>query len=282
MNSKDYSLLTRVFTRNILNEFASPTVKNSSVFDEAKKTFLHANDGKSSIANDFENLYSLLHQNYRNEYYYKNTLLNKLLLGVHSINTTTALTELPISDAKADFVLINGKAVIYEIKTELDNFERLDNQITNYYKAFNHVCILTSESQFEKVYKIYKNTSVGISLLTKRGNISPVIPPSGMNQHIDLGVVFDILRKGEYEDILFNYYGYLPNVSQFDYYNSCKKLFIDINIELAYKLFIKKLKQRNKVSNPIFFDLPKSIKALAYFSNLTDNQLIRLKNNILL
>lgn len=276
----DYSLLTRVFTRKILNEFANNTVKTNSTFEKAREIFIHSDDNTSSVANDFEKMYSLLHQNYRNEYYYKNTLLNKLLLGVHSVNTTTALTELTISEAKADFVLINGKAVVYEIKTELDNFERLDNQIKNYYKAFDHVTILTSESQFEKVTKLYKDSSVGISLLTRRGTIRPINSPIKSTEHIELGVIFDILRKGEYEDIILNYCGYLPQVSQFDYYNTCKALFLNIEQDIAYNLFIKKLKQRNLVSNPIFFDLPKSIKSLAYFSNFTDNQLLRLKRNI--
>ena len=59
------------------------------------------------------------------------------------MNTTTALTEIPIAKSKADFVLINGKAVVYEIKTELDNFDRLENQINDYYKAFDHVAVVT-------------------------------------------------------------------------------------------------------------------------------------------
>lgn len=73
---------------------------------------------------------------YRNEYYYKNTLLNKLLIGKHSVNTTSALTEVNINKSKADFVLINGKAVVYEIKTELDNLDRLECQIMDYYTRF--------------------------------------------------------------------------------------------------------------------------------------------------
>lgn len=281
MRDLDYSLLTRVFTRKILNEFSNSNMKINNTFEIARKKFIHSDKDTNSIAEDFEILYSILHKNYRNEYYYKNTLLNKLLLGVHSVNTTTALTELPISEAKADFVLINGKAVVYEIKTELDNFERLDNQIKNYYKAFNHVTILTSENQFKKAFELYKNTPVGISLLTKRGTISPVIPPEESNENLHLGTIFDILRKSEYEDILLSYCGFLPNVSQFEYYNACKSLFLDTKQDIAYELFIEKLKERNKVSNPIFFDLPKSIKSLAYFSNLKDSELLRLKRNIL-
>lgn len=60
-------------------------------------------------------IYCELKNNYRNEYFYKNTLLNKLLLGVHSVNTTTALTEMAIAKSKADFVLINGKGVIFKL-----------------------------------------------------------------------------------------------------------------------------------------------------------------------
>ena len=64
---------------------------------------------------------------------------------MHSVNTTTALTEVAIAKSKADFVLINGKAVVYEIKTELDNLERLCSQIDDYYKAFDHVAVVTYE-----------------------------------------------------------------------------------------------------------------------------------------
>ena len=51
--------------------------------------------------------------------------MNKRLLGIHSVNTTTALTEIPVGRAKPDFILINGKAVVYEIKTELTNIKLL-------------------------------------------------------------------------------------------------------------------------------------------------------------
>ena len=60
-------------------------------------------------------IYQYLKKEYQNEYFYKNTLLNKLLLGIHSPRTTTALTEVPVGNSKADFILLNGKAVVYEL-----------------------------------------------------------------------------------------------------------------------------------------------------------------------
>lgn len=41
-----------------------------------------------------------------------------------------ALTELPIGDSKADFIMINGRGVVYEIKTDLDNLNRLNSQLS--------------------------------------------------------------------------------------------------------------------------------------------------------
>ena len=47
---------------------------------------------------------------YRNEYIYENTIINKLLLGKHSLNTTTALTQIPISKSKSGFYFDKWKS----------------------------------------------------------------------------------------------------------------------------------------------------------------------------
>jgi len=70
------------------------------------------------------NLYTRMSQCYRNEYFYQNTLLNTLLLGKHSVRTTRALSQVPVGKAVADFILINRKAVVYEIKSDLDSLDR--------------------------------------------------------------------------------------------------------------------------------------------------------------
>ena len=68
-------------------------------------------DGKTN-GEIISRIYHYMGESYRNEYFYKNTLLNKLLLGVHKPTTTSALTEVPVGRSKADFILINGKAVV--------------------------------------------------------------------------------------------------------------------------------------------------------------------------
>ena len=170
-----------------------------------------------------QQIYGLLDKEYRNEYFYKNTILNKLLLHVHSIRTTTALRELPIGKSKADFVLINGKAVVYEIKTELDNFERLGDQVANYYKAFDHVVVVTSIENEREIlnFKGIPDT-VGIYLLQKNGYFKRLREPVKNDAYIDSEVLFKLLRKQEYLSIILDYYGRVPDVNQFEFIRRAK------------------------------------------------------------
>ncbi len=124
------TILNRLFTQSTF--FETVTAKDRTTYGTVVQRFLCDPENKSN-GELISEIYSFMSRFYRNEYYYQNTLLNKLLIGKHSVNTTTALTQVPISKSKADFILINGKAVVYEIKTELDNFERLDTQIKVYY-----------------------------------------------------------------------------------------------------------------------------------------------------
>nr|WP_205137110.1 sce7726 family protein [Virgibacillus halotolerans] len=211
-------------------------------------------------------VYEYLTQEYRNEYFYKNTLLNKILLGRHSLNTTTALSEIPINKSKADFILINGKATVYEIKTGLDTFDRLDAQINDYYKAFNRVCVVTCESNYEKITDILKDTKVGICILTDKNTISTRKAPVEDNSNLDYTVMFKLLRKKEFEHILKKHYGQLPITTQVNYYKECFELFKEIDINTLYKYMLKELKKRNIKEIEEYKDTPYALKFLVYFS----------------
>lgn len=89
-------------------------------------------------------IYMHLDKEKRNEYFYMNTLLNKLLCGIHSVNTTAAFSQMRIGHSVADFVMINGEGRAYEIKSDLDNFDRLQDQLRDYYRAFSKVSVLAS------------------------------------------------------------------------------------------------------------------------------------------
>lgn len=224
-------------------------------------------------------VYSILIKNYRNEYFYKNTILNKLLLGKHSLKTTTALTEVPVNKSKADFVLINGKAVVYEIKTELDTFDRLNSQVNNYYKAFNNVCVVTCESNYEKIKNILKGTNIGICILTDKNTLSTRKEPVEDNTKLEYSSIFKIMRKKEFENILLNHYGELPITTQVNYYSECYNLFKSIEIDLVYKYFLKELKKRNKIEiEEYLHSVPYELKFLIYFSEFKKNDYWKLSS----
>ena len=189
-----------------------------------------------------------------------------MLLGIHSPKTTIALTEVPIAGSKADFILINGKAVVYEIKTELDSFERLENQIFDYYKAFEHVCVVTCESNYRSIEKRLKDSPVGICLLTKRNTLCTRKEPIADRTNLDLTVMFKILRKKEYESVLKSYYGELPRVTQFNYFSACMNMFAEMGSERAYESFLMELKKRNKIGATEYATVPYELKYLSYFA----------------
>lgn len=240
---------------------------NNTTYGTVIQRFVNDPEGKDN-GTLISEVYKFMSKSYRNEYFYQNTLLNKLLLGKHSINTTTALTQIPISKSKADFILINGKAVVYEIKTELDTFERLHSQLRDYFKAFNHVCVVTSESHYDRAISMLKDTPVGIYVLTSHNTISQKLrkEPKEDNSQLDHTAIFKVLHKHEYENILLQYFNQLPITSQAFYYDECLKQFTQIPKLKAYEMALKQLKRRNRIAISEFDKIPYELKSLVYFS----------------
>lgn len=275
MNTSNNIILNRIFTQSIFRNLLDN--QYDMTYCTVVKRYLDNPQSKSNQELISE-IYQVLKKQYRNEYFYKNTILNKLLLGRHSLRTTTALMEIPVAKSKADFILINGKAIVYEIKTELDTFERLDNQLIDYYKAFSRVCVVTSESNYEAVSKKLKNTPVGICLLTSQNTLSTKKEPIEDVSKLDLSMMFKILRKKEYESIVKDYYGELPQVTQFNYYSACQKLFCDLDTGIAYRFLLRELKKRHKVDIIEYSNVPYELKCLIYFSKFRKTDYLQLNN----
>ena len=113
--------INRVFTRKVLDDLFIG--RSNAVFECVVEQYI-ADPCNKTHCQIFSEIYAHLRQENRNEYYYMNTLLNKLLLGKHSVNTTTALSQVTIGQHIADFVMLNGEGGVYEIKSDLDSFDR--------------------------------------------------------------------------------------------------------------------------------------------------------------
>lgn len=260
--------LNRMFTQATFRDLLYYPLK-SDTYAYVVKRYIQNPDSKDN-GEIISEIYSYMQRNYRNEYFYKNTLLNKLLLGVHKPTTTTALTEIPIGKSKADFILINGKAVVYEIKTALDTFERLESQLEDYYKAFDHVAVLTDEKSKSTIQKLLNDTPVGIYLMTNRNQISAVKEPQPHTKQLNSGEIFKVMNKDEYESLLMQFYTKLPKVPPVKYYSECKKMFCDIDISKSYPAFIKQLKKRNRIEIANYSSVPYELKSLIYFAKFKE------------
>lgn len=274
--SENSRAINRVFTRNVFKEL----IKNGTneVYDYVVRRYV--NDPESKTHGEIINeIYAYLSKEKRNEYYYVNTLLNKLLVGIHNVNTTTALSQLKIGAHIADFVMINGEGRLYEIKTELDNLDRLSEQLIDYFRAFSKVSVLSSVNDITKVEKVLSELgelgdSVGIYCLTKNDTIfNKTIgrEPKEFVAHLQHETIFKLLRKQEYESIILNYFGEVPDVAPVFFFKACLEKFEEIPILESQMLAFTKLKQRNKISKEIFEDVQQELKTVVYFSELANS-----------
>ncbi|MFC4094653.1 sce7726 family protein [Euzebyella saccharophila] len=219
-------------------------------------------------------IYKSLLKNYKNEYVYKNILTNKLLLKKYSLRNTIALNEFNIGKSIADFVLLNGEARVYEIKTELDNLEKLDKQVLDYCKFADKVYIVTSSKHIKKLIELYGNSSIGIIELTSRNALKIVNEAENNLSTLNHEILFKTLRKQEYLELIKEHFKFIPEVSNTLIFRECLKLAKEIEISIFQKLVINKLKARN-ISNPKIIkeeSIPESLKHICYTLDFTENE----------
>lgn len=269
------NVLNRIFiVNNFKNNYEYQFFNNS--YSDAVRWFVKNPERKTNRA-IISLLYDYLKNNYQNEYYYKNTLLNKQLLTIHSTRTATALSEIYVKKSKADFVLINGIAEVFEIKTGLDTYNRLNTQLNDYYKAFMYVSVLTDEKNLEELQKRLEKTDTGISILTKDSKIKVIKKPNRNEKKIKKDVLFSILNKKEYERIIKDLYGKLPK-NDINEYKKCKSLFCKCDVKTLYPLFLRELKKRNKIIEKEYNQIPYELKSLVYFGNYSNRNYKKLNN----
>jgi len=277
LKSNNSRAINRVFSQNVLSDLLHNG--NNEVFDYVVQRY--ANKPKNKTYGELlSEIYMHLCKEKRNEYYYKNTLLNKLLIGKHSINTATALSQIRIGKSIADFVVINGKGKIYvcEIKSDIDNFNRLENQLHDYYKVFSKVSVVVSKNEFEKVSNLLSQFSnignyVGIYTLTERNTLSEQFKkePLQLNKFLDYECIFKLLRKYEYENVLKSYFGSIPQVKPVFHFKACLEQFRKIPILKTQDLAFQELKKRNKITKSDFDKVQNELKSVVYFSKLSQS-----------
>ena len=258
-------LFTPIVLKEIYNEKSSNKIVN--VFQEfSMQHLLYENITLKEL---FEKAYKKLLKTYRNEYVFKNAIAKKILLGRHSINSSILFTEFRVETSKADVVIFNGTTHVYEIKTELDTTERLENQIANYKKVFEYVHVVTVQSKVKTIEKLV-DEDVGILVLTEQYTLKTIRKANSNLENLDKASLFNLLRKNEYLKIIKEQFGYIPDVPNTRIYTECLQLFVTLSISEIHKTVLQILKNRisykNLVSNIKQF--PDSLKVAILEANL--------------
>ncbi len=100
---------------------------------------------------------------------------------------------------------------------------------------------------------------------------------------IDPEIAMRSLRKSEYSNVIFKYYGHIPNTSDFVYYKTCLELFKRIPVEELHNLYISELKKRTVREKEILSSdaIPKELKYICMcldFNKTEYSRLVKILN----
>jgi hypothetical protein len=277
-------VLARFFSSGVLRDLAH--TGHSTIASRLSRQYnLFEQFDPSMLVGEFYDLiFKRLVQEYRHEYIYKNAIAEKILLGKHNLKTAFMLTEFCVGDCKADAVVLNGTSHVYEIKSEMDSFERLDRQLAAYRKMFDFITIITTEHLYKSV-EDRAPLEVGIMVLADKGyqfRTKKCRREAVSNKtNVDPVTIFNSLQRREYLRIIKEALGVsLENLPNTQIYREAKVHFQKLPPETAHDVMVKALKRRRDAHRVADFvlDVPNSLKAASLSIRLTIEERIRLVN----
>jgi hypothetical protein len=216
-----------------------------------------------SVGEAFDGALAILTGQYRNEYVFKHSLVNRIVFGRHNPRTASALLELHAGPSIVDVAIFNGTSTAYEIKTDLDSLTRLDAQIHDYSRHFAQVHVVTTERMASRVALAVAD-HVGILVLTGRGYLSEVRGAAEDMDRLSATALFGLLRRAEVLRILRRTSGYEVDVAPAHIWERTRELFGDLSVDVAHREVVDELRARGMSGAATAAVAPSSLRALAY------------------
>lgn len=265
------NILNNVFTVSNLNHILlwKNSIVNEKVLKELELPHV-------DLLTDFNTLYYYLEHHYRNEYLFKNEMLNQLVIS-KGLNRVSALRELAIGNCIADFAVADQQFDVFEIKTGLDSLVRLSNQLTNYYQAFKYVSVMIAPQYYPEITTHLFTSDIGLYILHDNNQIETIREPQPHTDQLTYQSVFRILHKREYEAIIYKYHHHLSSADDMHYYCDSYCLIKQIPLltlqnELEAQLKLRYLQLRPERAK-LITDFPYALRHAIYFSNYGKNKL---------
>lgn len=224
-------------------------------------------------------IYKYLLKNYRNEYIYKNELVNKHILRHFGKTISVAINEFRVADAVADIALFNGESKCFEIKSDLDSPQRLAVQMECYQRVFEQ-CYILVPADAVNAYRQVVDDNVGILTLRycRNGKASiKVEQVAQKNKQVDVEVLMRSVRSEEYRWMVKKAFGKLPDVTDFEMYDACGDWLRQLTDEQLHVLFREAVKMRNsRISN--LMSVSPILRQMTLSLNLSQDNVKKLQN----
>ena len=264
-SASERSALTRLFSSAVFHEMAKKgrSALFKRLLDQAG--VLERCGSDATVGDAFDSAFKVLQiAGLRDEYIYRAAVTEKILMGKHTLRTASMLNEFRAGSCKADLVILNGTATVYEIKSERDSLARLVNQVENYKRVFATVNVIVSESHVESVRQVVPN-DVGILCLSKRYRISTVREGLDCPERICPVTVFESLRSSEAAAILKALGVAVPHLPNTQLYGAMRELFAGLKPAALHQEFVRTLKRTRNLAplSDLVDQLPASLHAAA-------------------
>lgn len=264
-NTTQLAALTRLFSAAVFREMAKKG--RSALFRRlASETDLSDRCGtKATVGDAFNSAFNILKiAGQRDEYVYRAAISHKILMGRHSLRTASMLNEFRAGSCKADLVILNGTATVYEIKSERDSLARLANQVENYKRVFAKVNVIASDDHVDGILDTVPD-DVGVMCLSKRYQITTVREAVDCPERICPLTVFESLRAAEALAILKALGVSAPQVPNTQRHASLRVLFADLDPATLHVEMVRTLKQTRNLAplDDLVRELPVSLQAAA-------------------
>lgn len=261
----NFSAASRIFSSSVYRQLAEKG--RSPLFSSLlRDTGLLSKDvALNTVSEAFDSVFAMLRKaGQRDEYVYRAALTHNILLGRHSLNTASLLTEFRAGSCKADLVILNGTATVYEVKSERDSLTRLDNQLLNYRKVFAKVYVVVAEKFLQQV--IDKTTAdIGIMSLARWDRIKTVREAEDQVNSVCPATIFDSLRISEAKEILLKLGIEVPEVPNTKLHAAMRKLFENQDPATVHHEMVITLKRTRNLAllGGMLDQLPASLRPVA-------------------
>lgn len=283
MNASDRNRLLSSFFctstfRLLLADPSAPTVRR-------KISRIRNSNRPVKLRTHLKRYFNELETGYCNEYVYKNRLLQFQLLNTHCLSDTVVLDEFRIGGSIADFVLLNGEIHTFEIKSDLDNLDKLAKQIDDYRRYSSRITVVVSASSASRAERLLTGTKVGLQVFGAKSTIETVKEAQLDNEGLDHDVLFKTLRKNEYLRIIQNFFGEIPRVPNTKTFQTCLDLVRTLDVAEFQDSVRITLKQRNLqcAQHLLSPKIPDYLKHICYRLNPNDaeyNKLFRILDTL--